>query len=426
MTEIVPAFGHEFGGWKTVEEASCTDEGRMERECLTCGERESKSLGVIPHNYTSTVTPPTCLEGGYTTYVCVCGDNYVAERVEALGHELTEWEVTVAPGCTEAGAEERHCLRCDFAESRVVDAVGHRYEAVVTEPGCTVGGYTDYVCKCGDSYRTEYTNPVGHRYEAEITEPGCTEGGYTTYTCVCGDTYRSNFTLPVGHSYEAKVTEAGCVDGGYTTYTCECGDSYRSNFTTPLGHEWDGAYCSRCGMLKENPFTDVPDEAWYKEPVLWALEGGITSGATETTFDPNGDCLRAQVVTFLWRAEGCPEPTSTENPFVDVTENDYYYKAVLWAVEKGITTGADNTHFNPTGICNRAQVVTFLHRAFGSPDVENGNNPFADVPAGTWYEAPILWAVENGITNGISATEFGPNQNCNRAQVVTFLFRAYN
>ena len=463
--DFIPALGHDFTDWKTVKEASCTDEGRTERECVTCGERESRAIGVIPHSYTPTVTPPTCLEGGFTTYVCVCGDSYVAERVEALGHELTEWEITVAPGCTEAGEEERHCLRCDFAESRVVDAVGHRYEAVVTEPGCTVGGYTDYVCECGESYRTEYTNPIGHRYESVMTAPTCTEQGYTTYTCVCGDTYRSNYTMPVGHSYEAEVTEAGCVEGGYTTYTCECGESYRSNFTTPLGHklgeweievaatctedgcevqrcarcayfesrvieavghEWDGASCSRCGMFKENPFADIPAGAWYEEPVLWALEKGITSGATETTFNPNGDCLRAQVVTFLWRAEGCPEPTSTENPFVDVTEKDFYYKAVLWAVEQGITTGSDATHFNPTGICNRAQVVTFVHRAFGSPMVENATNPFTDVPTGTWYEAPILWAVSEGITNGVDATHFGPTQSCNRAQVVTFLFRAYN
>ena len=111
---------------------------------------------------------------------------------------------------------------------------------------------------------------------------------------------------------------------------------------------------------------------------------------------------------------------------MDVKPSDFYYDAVLWAVENGITNGADATHFNPMGVCNRAQVVTFLYRTFHSPAVENGNNPFTDVPAGTWYTEPILWAVENGVTNGLSATQFGPNTNCNRAQIVTFLYRAYN
>ena len=175
----------------------------------------------------------------------------------------------------------------------------------------------------------------------------------------------------------------------------------------------------------DNPFTDVPTGSFYEAPVLWALENGITTGASETSFNPNGQCLRAQVVTFLWRAAGQPEPTSTINPFEDVKESDFYYKAVLWAVENGITNGADAAHFNPLGICNRAQVVTFLHRAFGSPAVENAANPFTDVESGSWYASPVLWAVENGITNGLSADSFGPDIPCNRAQVVTFLHRAY-
>ena len=173
-------------------------------------------------------------------------------------------------------------------------------------------------------------------------------------------------------------------------------------------------------------FTDVPIGSFYDDPVLWAVENGITNGATADTFNPGGECMRAHVVTFLWRAAGQPEPTSTVNPFEDVKESDFYYKAVLWAVENGITNGADASHFNPLGICNRAQVVTFLHRAFGSPAVENAANPFTDVESGTWYASPVLWAVASGITNGLSADSFGPNSPCNRAQVVTFLYRAYN
>ena len=172
-------------------------------------------------------------------------------------------------------------------------------------------------------------------------------------------------------------------------------------------------------------FTDVPLGSFYYDPVLWAVKENITSGATATTFNPNGECLRAQVVTFLWRAAGCPMPTDADNPFEDVTEGDYYYNAVLWAVEQGITAGVDATHFAPMQSCSRAQVVAFLYRAMGSPKVSDVECPFTDVVAGEWYELPVLWAVENGITAGLSANTFGVNTVCNRAQVVTFLYRTY-
>ena len=136
--------------------------------------------------------------------------------------------------------------------------------------------------------------------------------------------------------------------------------------------------------------------------------------------------MRAHVVTFLWRAAGSPEPTSNVNPFEDVKETDFYYKAVLWAVEKGITNGLDPSHFGPLSYCNRAQVVTFLWRAQGNPAPSGTDMPFTDVAPGAWYEAPILWAMENGITNGLSATTFGIDTICNRAQIVTFLYRTYN
>ena len=433
LTDVIPATGHDFTDWQTVKEATCTAEGKLERSCKTCGYKESRPVAVLPHAYAPAVTAPNCTDGGFTTYTCECGDSYVSDHTDALGHDLTDWTVTNDPTCTEDSLEERWCQRCEYREARMVDPLGHSYTATIVEPQCTVGGYTEYVCFCGDSYRTNFTNPTGHHYEGVVTEPGCTEMGYTTYTCACGDSYKSNFTAPVGHRYEGVVTAPTCTEGGFTTYVCSCGDSYVSNYTNALDHEFADGICNRCGdidpnyqKLVENPFTDVPEDSFYFSPVLWAVENGITTGASETTFNPNGECMRAHVVTFLWRAAGSPEPSSNANPFVDVRETDFYYKAVLWAVEKGITNGSDATHFNPFGICNRAQVVTFLYRAFGSPAVENENNPFTDVPTVGWYTAPVLWAVQNGITNGLSADSFGPNSPCNRAQVVTFLHRAYN
>ena len=176
----------------------------------------------------------------------------------------------------------------------------------------------------------------------------------------------------------------------------------------------------------DNPFMDVKTDSFYYDSVMWAVKNGVTSGTDLSHFDPNGECLRAQVVTFLWRAAGCPMPTDAENPFEDVAESDYYYNAVLWAVEQGITAGVDATHFAPMQSCSRAQVVAFLHRAMSSPKVSTESSPFTDVVAGEWYELPVLWAVENGITAGLSADTFGVNTVCNRAQVVTFLYRTYH
>ena len=172
----------------------------------------------------------------------------------------------------------------------------------------------------------------------------------------------------------------------------------------------------------ESPFTDVADDAYYKEAVDWAVENGVTSGTTATTFAPNAICTRAQAVTFLWRAMGCPEPTGTTCPFTDVSGDAYYYKAVLWAVEQEITVGTSATTFTPNATVTRAQTVTFLWRAAGKP-AQTAANPFADVKTGAYYESAVLWAVAEKITEGTTATTFSPANGCTRAQIVTFLYR---
>lgn len=171
------------------------------------------------------------------------------------------------------------------------------------------------------------------------------------------------------------------------------------------------------------PFYDVPKSAYYYSAVNWAVEQGITSGTSNTAFSPNASCTRAQIVTFLWRANGSPAPTSNSNPFVDVSTDSYYYDAVLWAVEKGITSGTSDTTFSPNASCTRAQAATFLWRAAGSPAASE-NNPFTDVASGAYYTNAVLWAAQNGVTSGTSATTFAPNVVCTRAQIVTFLYRA--
>ena len=171
---------------------------------------------------------------------------------------------------------------------------------------------------------------------------------------------------------------------------------------------------------ENNPFEDVADTDWFYTPVLWAVENNITSGVDATHFGPYNTCTRAQVVTFLYAAAGRPDVTATEEPFEDVSASDWFYTPVLWAVENGITSGVDATHFGPNNTCTRAAVVTFLYAMEGRPEI-TAKSEFADVADTDWFAKPVIWAKENGVTGGISATEFGPMNDCNRAAVVTFL-----
>ena len=172
-------------------------------------------------------------------------------------------------------------------------------------------------------------------------------------------------------------------------------------------------------------FTDVSNPSdYFYTPVYWAVDNGITSGTSATTFSPYNPCTRGQVMSFLWKANGSPV-VGGSNPFTDVKESDYFYNAVLWAVSRGITAGTSATTFGPYNTCTRAQVMTFLWKANGSP-VVGGGNPFMDVTPGDYFYNAVLWAVANGITNGTSSTTFGPYNTCTRGQVMTFLYKAMN
>jgi hypothetical protein len=251
------------------------------------------------------------------------------------------------------------------------------------------------------------------------------------------------------HSTSYAYTEPSCAYSGTESFTCPCGWDWTElvGILDCIWGPWEiitdhpnpprwfsyARYCTRCGRqmayysgeMPLNPFSDVPDDAFYTDAVRWANYKGITTGTSPTTFEPASPCMRAHVVTFLWRAAGSPEPTITENPFTDVKESDFFYKSVLWAYENGITGGVDETHFGPAVPCNRAQVVTFLYKAKNSPAVTGTDNPFTDVPAKSWFETAVLWAVENGITSGLGADTFGPGSVCNRAQIALFLYKAF-
>lgn len=197
----------------------------------------------------------------------------------------------------------------------------------------------------------------------------------------------------------------------------------------PSSHPWNESAMQQFGgnvtyHAYVAPFYDVEPGRFYSKNIPWAYELGITSGITSTTFGPESPCTRGQVVTFLWRAMGKPAPGITESNFVDVKPGAYYYKAMLWAVENGITAGIDSTHFAPDETVTRGQFVTFLWRAQGKP-AGTGENPFNDVPSGKFYSKAVLWAAETGVTSGTGVGVFDPEGFCTRGQVVTFLKRVY-
>ena len=272
----------------------------------------------------------------------------------------------------------------------------------------------------------------------------CTECGYTkssgggssTPTYTPSVTQPENGTVTVSPKAPKKgdtVTITPKPEAGYTVeqilVTDKDGNPVKVtnngdgtfSFTQPAGKvNVEVTFMEDNSML--NFFVDVPAGAYYYDAVLWAAENGITGGVDDTHFAPNAPCTRAQIVTFLWRAAGSPEPENVGS-FADVSADSYYAKAVAWAVENGITTGTGDGKFSPDATCTRAQAMAFLWRSQKSVAAD-GANPFTDVAADAYYAGAVQWAVENGITNGSGdGTTFSPNANCTRAQIVTFLFR---
>ena len=231
-------------------------------------------------------------------------------------------------------------------------------------------------------------------------------GDTVTITVKPDDGFKlDDLTVTDKNGKELKLTDKG--NGKYT-------------FTMPAGKvEINAAFVKE---VETSPFSDVSTSAYYYEAVKWAQEKGITGGIGNGLFGPNQPCTRAQIVTFLWRAAGSPEPKAMSS-FADVSTDAYYAKAVAWAVENGITTGTGDGKFSPDATCTRAQSVTFLFRAIGK--LVDSKAEFSDVLTDSYYANAVAWAVENGVTNGIGNGLFGPDNSCTRAQIVTFLFRAY-
>ena len=261
----------------------------------------------------------------------------------------------------------------------------------------------------GGSYTPSYTISVDKTENGTITvsHKSASKGTTVTLTVDPDKGYvLDTLTVLDGKDKEIKLTEK---NGKYT-------------FTMPASKVTVEAMFEAEQSTGKNPFIDVPAGSYYEDAVIWAVEKGITTGTGNGRFSPDAPCTRAQIVTFLWRAAGSPAPKSMSS-FSDVPAEAFYAKAVAWAVEKGITSGTGEGKFSPDATCTRAQAVTFLYRANGSPAV-SGNSAFTDVAADAYYAAAVTWAEKNGVTGGIGGGLFGSGSNCTRAQIVTFIYRS--
>lgn len=451
-------------------------------------------------NKTELTKEPTCTDTGVEKVFCtVCGKEgkeYTRE-VSALGHDYSiwksddtqHWQKCARTDCDATTAKENHlsgstCATCGH-NCKHLNVTN--YEAVPAT--CAVEGYEAYIVCSDCGHHVTYNNDdkayvitsdtlvrtakLAHSYsykydsskhwqvcsecgdetaklDHEYSGRTCTVCGYvkpssggsssssssTTYAVSVNTAKNGSVTVsPKNASKGTTVTVTTTPDKGWTLETLtvldkdgkeveltivKVGETY--TFKMPSGNVTVAATFMEDNTML-NYFADVSAADYFYDAVLWAAENGITTGVDDLHFAPNNNCTRAQIVTFLWRAAGSPAPKSVSS-FSDVASDSYYAEAVAWAIENGVTNGTGEGVFSPDEICTRAQSVTFLARALSGKAA--ASTAFSDVPAGSWYAEAVAWAAENGVTTGIGGGLFGSDNNCTRGQIVTFLFRAYN
>ena len=399
--------------------ATCTADGVMRFTCSLCGDSYTQTIPALGHDWKQTVIAPTCTEAGGTLLECSrCAETMLKDETPALGHSY----------------ENGVCIRCGAADPRG--------EPVTLRVGSAAG-------KAGDVIQVPVTSEDNPGFSGFALTVQSDDGLVLTDVAIgelLDASASGSFTTNIRSAlvrWKDSVNTTGdgvlfyltfklsddAANGEYTVSIARK-DGLDSSFVNAQGKALNsncipGTVTVSGEPVYTNPFKDVPAGKFYTDAVLWAVGRNpqITNGYSDGTFRPDLTCTRAQVVTFLWRAKGCPEPTSTRNPFTDVKSSDYFYKAVLWAAENGVTTGKTATTFDPNGECTRAHVITFLWRVEGKPTPSSASVPFTDVPTGKYYTTAVLWALQKGITTGRTANTFGPDDACTRGHVVTFLYR---
>ena len=348
------------------------------------------------------------------------------EWVAGIGHPTFVWDDNNIPAdytAVDAAIAKANALKKD--DYKDFSAVEGAVNAVARDKNITEQDKVDAMAKAIEDAiaalekKPSSSSSGSSRPRYDVTTPSKPENGSVTVDperARSGSRVTVTVTPDSGYKLgELVVTDK---DGKKLELTDKGNGQY--TFTMPSGKVEVAAEFVK--EVEVSPFADVATDAYYYDAVKWAVNKGVTNGVSETLFGPDQACTRAQIVTFLWRAAGSPEPKSGSS-FADVAADAYYAKAVAWAVENGITKGTSETTFHPDETCTRAQGVTFLYRALGKLAAAQAG--FTDVAADSYYADAVNWAAENGVTKGISETLFGPDGSCTRAQIVTFLYRAY-
>lgn len=472
------------GHWKTCTE--CGANGEFSKHtggtatctakavCETCDQPYGE-LGA--HKLTKTAAKAaTCTEAGYNEYwTCkTCGkyfsdekgENAIADlaawktgdgKINATGHNYGGITYTWSDGNTSCTAKKV----CSVCKDEVTETVGTT-SSVKTPATCTTKGKTYTATFSAPNGFVTQTKDVdiaatGHDWSNKdgicaVCHTKCDRVHKPGTTCeVCGKYTRRPSSASTGNTVSVPSNPNGTVTvnpstaskGETVTITTKPNEGYELGSIEVLDKNGDalklkdlgsgkfsfvmpdGKVSVKAEFVKTAPtsFVDVPANAYFTDAVKWAVDKGVTNGLSDTMFGPYASCTRAQIVTFLWRAAGSPEPKATTSAMTDLNPNAYYYKAVLWAIENGITNGMTETTFAPDATCTRGQSVTFLHRALKG--TASGSANFTDVKSDAFYADAINWAVANNVTNGTSNTTFSPNADCTRAEIVTFLYRAY-
>ena len=441
--------------------ATCTEKAVYYKSCAACGlsskdtadEATFASGKVFGHAYGAWISN----NNGTHTRTCA-HDAAHTETENCHGGTATCTEQAVCDDCGAAYGELKpHTFTAETAEEQYLKSAATCTEKAVYYKSCAVCGLTS---KGTDGEATfESGKALGHDYGAWIsnnngthtrvcahdaahTETEDCHGGTATCTerAVCDDCKTAYGAFNPEHhaagckpewvttetTHEQKYSRCGKVTVAAAAHNFGDWTVVREATIVQAGEREricaDCAYRQTETIPATGGFVDVVEDSYYEDAVIWAAEEGITNGTDETHFSPEALCTRAQAVTFLWRAAGRPAPKGAAMPFTDVPTGTYYYDAVLWAAENGITLGTSATTFSPEMSCTRAHIVTFLWRAEQSPAVGSAC-PFTDVDLTAYYAGAVLWAAENRITLGTTATTFSPDEDCTRAQIVTFLYR---
>lgn len=393
--DFVQPTEHAYDSGTITKAATCTEEGEITYKCIhpDCTNSYTQPIPMIPHNYTETVTEPTCEEMGYTTRTCTeCGDSYQTDFRNPVGHEYDQGTVTTAPTCKDEGVRTFNCVHgCGKTYTQPEPKLQHDYGAAVTEPTCEELGYTLYTCKvCGDSYMDLYTAAKGHSWGPgeTVKAPTLTETGLLKQTCtLCQKT---------------QETVIPCLD--------QC----------------DGIHCPSA------IFNDVKGpQNWSHVGIDYVVAMKLFNGTGATTFSPDANMTRAMLVTVLYRMEGSPSVEGMQNPFGDVAAGSWYADAVIWAADQGVVNGMTSTTFQPNSSITREQTATILFRYAQKKgcDVtaQADLSEFIDQGKVSAYaEDALRWANAAGLINGSQNGDgvyLMPRDYATRAQLAAILMR---